>query len=120
MKRKIDKETANYVLTYYSHLLSAKEKMAIVHTRHSIKIESRKNNPAITEMYKSSGWLTDDQTILDLLRNGYDNFELLTAQRILESNDGNVFLNYCANCGRLARTPDAKQCRHCGNDWHVR
>ena len=29
-----------------------------------------------------------------------------------------VFFNNCPNCGKLARTPKAKQCRFCGYDWH--
>jgi hypothetical protein len=26
-------------------------------------------------------------------------------------------INTCPQCGQLARTPLAKQCRHCGHDW---
>lgn len=29
-----------------------------------------------------------------------------------------VFLNNCPKCNKLARTPYARQCRHCGHSWH--
>ena len=69
-------------------------------------------------MYKQKGWLTSDQAALELIKDGYDAFELKTAKRILADNSDKIFLNNCAMCGKLARTPEAKQCRHCGHDWH--
>jgi hypothetical protein len=39
------------------------------------------------------------------------------AERLLKDN-GNEIINNCPKCGRLARTPKAKQCRYCGFDWH--
>jgi len=117
----LDKETANYIVTYFSHLLTEKEKLAVRHSSSIIKIESgdkTTNLVSLTKIYKERGWLTDDQTVLDLLKDGCDNFELKTAQRILKDYGDKVFLNNCPKCGKLARTPRAKFCRHCGHDWH--
>lgn len=41
------------------------------------------------------------------------------AERIAKEFPDRIYLNYCPNCGKLARTPSAKQCRHCGTDWHL-
>jgi len=37
---------------------------------------------------------------------------------LLENYGDKIFWNLCPNCGELARTPKAKQCRHCNQDWH--
>ena len=62
------------------------------------------------------GWMTEDESILNLLENGIDEFEKRVAIRIDEQND--IDYNNCPNCGKLTRTPKAKQCRFCGNGWH--
>lgn len=69
-------------------------------------------------MYKERGWLTNDPEVLDLLKDGYDSFELTIAKRIMDESGDKVYLNTCPKCDRLTRTPQARQCRHCGHNWH--
>lgn len=118
----MDKETAKYIIDYFSTLLNEKEKLALKHWHATFKINSGNSNReyilAKTNFYKESGWITEDKTALQLLKDGYDNFELNVAQRILENHKNKIFLNNCKKCGKLARTPQAKQCRFCGYDWH--
>jgi len=52
------------------------------------------------------------------LENGIDHFRLSTAERILKEDRDKIYFNNCPKCDELARTPDAKQCRFCGYDWH--
>ena len=40
------------------------------------------------------------------------------AQYLMEHHSSEIYINNCPKCGKLARTPRAKQCRHCGHDWH--
>jgi len=40
------------------------------------------------------------------------------AKIIFEKYFDKVFWNLCPKCNGLARTPKAKQCRHCYHDWH--
>lgn len=40
------------------------------------------------------------------------------AKLILEKYPDKISFNYCPKCNGLARTPFAKQCLHCGHDWH--
>lgn len=119
----MDKDTVQYIITYFSSLLTNEENMAIKHTHSLFKLGYRDANPSlndkIAQLYKKHGWLTEDQSVLDLLKDGYDSFELRTAKRILTQYPDQVFFNYCPDCNKLARTPDAKQCRYCGLDWHT-
>lgn len=115
----MDQETAQYIINYFPILLSLEEVMAIRHTSSSIKLGPIENRNVVKEkMYKRQGWLTEDESVLALLDNGYDTFEISVASRIIQDHADKVFLNTCPNCGRLARTPFARQCRHCGHNWH--
>ena len=68
-------------------------------------------------MYERRGWITNDKEALELLKNGETEFFINTANRILKEHKNDIFLNYCPKCQKLARTPKARQCRHCGNKW---
>lgn len=115
----MDKETATYIINFFSNLLTSAEKMAIKHTNSIYKLEnSTSDNSNLTRVYREKGWLTSDLSVLDLLKDGYDKFELNVANRILGQNADKVFFNNCSKCTKLARTPFARQCRHCGHSWH--
>ncbi|MBI3233097.1 MAG: hypothetical protein HYZ42_03500 [Bacteroidetes bacterium] len=112
-------ETARYIIRHFPNLLTGAEKMAIKHTTSLHKIEnSQYNNPNKIKIYLDQGWLTTDQNILDLLKDGYDSFELNVAYRIISQNPEKIFFNNCPKCDKLARTPYARQCRFCGHSWH--
>lgn len=113
----MDKETASYIINYFTHLLSNEERLAVRHTHSTLKLEGRKDFARAEAIYRRNGWLTDERPILALLDNGIESFEAQVATRILDEYPDEVFLNLCPNCGKLARTPNARQCRHCGNRW---
>ena len=93
--------------------------MAIKHATSTYKIgHSTLDNTNLTEIHKEKGWLTSDQSVLDLLKEGYDKFELNIAKRIIAQSPDKVFFNTCKKCNKLARTPFARQCRNCGHSWH--
>jgi hypothetical protein len=113
----IDKETARYIIIYFSNLMTAIERLALRHSRSTFKLEGVENE-RLTKAYYKTGWLSTDPEVLRLLQDGDNQFMINCAERILRENGDGVFLNYCTNCGKLARTPQAKQCRFCGYDWH--
>ncbi len=115
----MDHETARYILSYFSRFLTDDERMAIKHTNSIYKLQnSSSDNTQLTRVYREKGWITSNQKVLDLLKDGYDNFELNAATRILTHGPGGVFFNRCPKCKKLARTPFARQCRHCRHNWH--
>jgi hypothetical protein len=120
----MDKETAKYIIDHYSHLLTLHYAAALKHHRSFIKVDNSDNqmtkeqNEAKTTIYLKNGWLSTNQDVLKLLEDGYDDFEIQAATKLLNEFPEKIILNNCPKCGQLTRTPTAKQCRHCGNDWH--
>jgi len=115
----MDQETADYIMSHFSNLQNDKEKLANRHTSSIVKLDyPNANLDATTRIYKKIGWLTDDEDALALVKLGEEGFKLKVANRILSEHKNEVVMNYCPKCNRLARTPSAKQCRHCGHDWH--
>ena len=110
-------EKADYIIAYYMELMNLEERKALRHHISTFKLEGTADG-RLTRMYLKTGWLTDDPLILNYLGEGYVQFTLNCAERILKDNPNEVFFNLCPECKKLARTPQAKQCRWCGHDWH--
>lgn len=68
--------------------------------------------------YKERKLITEDIKALALLEKGREQFYINAATRIVEQIPEKVFFNYCARCGKLARTPYARQCKNCKHNWH--
>lgn len=114
----MDKDLVEYLVIYYSELLSGKEKLLIKHAKSHLKLSPE----TLGEFMKEINWvdnLTDTSIFFtdDPLRITNENFDLIIAKNILEKHKDKIFLNFCPVCGRLTRTPRAKQCRN-GHDWH--
>ena len=112
----MDKELIDYLITHYSNLLSLEELAAQKHHLASLKSDYAKN-PKLKEIILNR-WGAKDSASLSLLDNGYEEFKRLAAEKIIREQSDKININNCPNCGRLARTPFAKQCRHCGKSWH--
>ncbi|UKN02699.1 transposase [Paracrocinitomix mangrovi] len=109
---------AHYIFMHYSRYFTKPEGRAYNHWIANEKVNAFENQEVRRKMYISKGIISEDPEVLELLREGFDQFKLNTAKRILNEHSKNVFLNYCPKCGGLARTPKARQCRHCGHKWH--
>lgn len=116
----MDEELAKYIVDHYDMLLTAREKLGLKHLRHQFIIEQSSEKNDINRkihLYKKSGWISTEMEILELVKGGQDALNRMIAERIMREHPGEVFINNCPKCGRLARTPLAKQCRHCSHSW---
>jgi len=117
----MNKDKIDYILKYSSHLMSKEEKLAWRHfttmTKRG-KTQISEFSDSKRDLFLRQNWITDKPDVLELLNNGIDVFRENTAERILNDYGEKVVFNYCCKCGKLARTPKAKQCRFCGHDWH--
>ncbi len=124
----MDQEKASYIVKYFPRLMSMEERTAWWHHFAMAKIEqipsglepkeAQEWQRSKIEFYRGQNMISNDPVVLSLLENGYDEFISQAAIRIMSEEPGEVFFNNCPNCGYLARTPQSKQCRHCGHSWH--
>ncbi len=119
----MDIETARYITLYFAFLLTEEEASALLH-RNSMftllrphDIDSTINYVARIKWLEQKSLLANDHLIPYLLNDGNTDVIIETATLVMERAADKVFLNYCPACQRLARTPKARQCRHCGNSW---
>ena len=91
------------------------EKLALKYYMYTYKTE---DNPQMRKVMVDKGWISERPDIKAFLKDGYDEFELNVAKRIMKETPEKVFVNNCPKCNKLARTPYARQCRHCGHSWH--
>jgi len=117
-------QEANYIINYFSRLMTYSEKRANKHYFYLRKLGQPEDydNPDFykkrKEFFEKRNGTTKDLGILKLLDDGYKEFVLRTAKRIKKDTPNEYLINRCTNCSFIARTPYAKQCRKCGYDWH--
>lgn len=113
----MDKETARYIINYYGGLFTEHEAKAYTHLISTSKLTHSSSKKSMKKLFLEKGFLSEDPKVLELLKDGNDVFFENTALRIISDHPETVFLNNCQQCGKLARTPKARQCRHCGHKW---
>lgn len=91
------------------------EKLALKYHMYTYKTE---DNPQMRKAMIDRGWISERPEVKEFLKDGYEEFELNVARRIMKETPEKVFFNNCPKCNKLARTPYARQCRHCGHSWH--
>lgn len=110
-------ELIDYIFEHCGKFKTDRERLAYKHHIGELKYDNSNNNPIWDKFFKEK-FFTEDQEALDLLKDGYQAFVINTATRIFNEHKDNLNLNLCPKCGKIARTPKAKQCRFCGFDWH--
>jgi hypothetical protein len=118
----MDKEFIFYIVEYFSHLLSDDEQHAIRYAYFIINNEEGDEESEVVtvtnNILRRHRLIQSNQTVLDYIRTGLDSFNTGIANHLMEEYKDRIFLNLCPQCRKLARTPYARQCRHCGYDWH--
>lgn len=95
--------------------MTQNEKLAL---KHQMYIYKTSENEKMRRIMIEQGWISYKPEVLEVIENGKEKFELNIVKRILTETPDKVFFNNCPNCGKLARTPQAKQCRCCSYSWH--
>lgn len=118
MMKELYPELIDYIFQYCWKFYSDAERKAKDHYFGNFKFGKYPENihPKIDQAKQR--FLTTDIDALKLLENGYQEFIKNTSTRIYNEHRKELELNLCAKCGKIARTPEARQCRFCKNDWH--
>ena len=119
----MDTAKAQYVIEYFGHFMSLRERLAYRHLVGTAKASHGRTDAAAQREVENTRhparhFLSVDPAVLQLASDGIDAFTLRTAQRILDQHPDEIVFNYCPRCGALAKTPKARQCRFCYHDWH--
>ncbi len=109
-------ELADYIYNYCGKYFWEKEKLADRHLRTLAKSDAA--NTAMYKLLMQHQWISSDPVVLELAKNGFEEYKRKVTERIFNEHKHELELNLCAKCGKIARTPMAKQCRFCHYDWH--
>ena len=111
-----------YVMRWHADFMTDVERRARQHLFATLKATMGRSDITAQQEARDSNFSRDlsrDPEVLRLASDGYDAFIERTAARILHDCGAKLSFNRCPNCGGLARTPTARQCRLCGHDWHA-
>lgn len=107
-----------YIRQFCTEFYNEKEKLADRHAMGMMKLKSASGSEEGRQRYLEMGLITERPEVLELLKDGYDAFVENACLRIWKEHQDDIELNLCPRCTRIARTPEARQCRFCGFDWH--
>ena len=85
---------------------------------HALSKSKSGTNVGMYKFFQERGFVSDDKEVLELIKGGFEAFKTRVATRIYKDHKENLKLNLCPNCGKIARTPKAKQCQFCFANWH--
>jgi hypothetical protein len=83
----------------------------------SFIIEAEASNILMYKVLSEGGQILSDKNLSGLTNDGYDAYKIRIAERIFDEHIDELELNLCPNCNKIARTPQAKQCRFCFHSW---
>jgi hypothetical protein len=110
-------ERERYIINYFGRFFKPNEYKAYRHLMSLEKLGNVNENDNRLTAYKKMEWISSDPNVLELIKNGSNEFHCKVAERIVSENKDSVFFNECPNCDKLAKTPLARMCRYCGEKW---
>ncbi len=119
MAKSYDEErvVTEYVWRHYPQLFTDFERKVAA----TIVAEAKTQHepPDFAEYLRAQWRVEHDQAVAIALKDGVPTFQRRVCERILAEDAAQVSINRCPACHRVVRTPRAKQCRWCSQDWHV-
>lgn len=116
MEYDYDQVLTKYIWDNYYHLLTSSEKLVAkaALAEEKAKASSERLAKAIRRRWEPK----QDPEIMEALQDGAEAFRRQVCERVLRENADDIVINRCPACKRIVRTPKARQCLWCGNDWH--
>jgi len=111
-------EVWRYIGRWYNHLFTESERCGptVEWLRDRVTDASQDDvNAVINERYDGH----EQRPIVAKLLAAIDEFTEHSIARILRDHPDEVTLARCPDCGKIAASPNARQCLWCGNDWHA-
>jgi len=114
-----DDALTEYIWRHYTHLLAAAEARAGLYTEPLDRDTALKLKGEAFADYldRTHGSVTTSELNV-ALQDGRIVLFRRARDRILKEHGQTVFINRCPACGRIVRSPGARQCIWCNHDWH--
>jgi hypothetical protein len=109
-------ELTRYVWTYFGRLMTPFEQR--VGWAHLADLKAAAGHPEVATFILRRHGIAGDPATAAALADGVEEFRRRVCRRVLAEHGADVFVNRCPSCGRVLRTPQARQCFWCGCDWH--
>ena len=110
-------ELLEYIFSYCGRFFWKSELLANKHM-HALSKSKQGVNETVYKFFMKDENVLTNKEVMNLVKDGYEAYKNKVAMRIWENHKGELDLNLCPKCGKIARTPWAKQCRFCFYDWH--
>lgn len=111
-----ERELTRYVWDFHGGLMSAFEQR--VGWAHLAAGKAAAGYQAVAEFILRRRGIAGDPEAEAALAEGVEAFRRRVCRRVLADHGAAVLVNRCPSCGRVVRTPQARQCFWCGFDWH--
>jgi hypothetical protein len=111
-----ERELTRYVWGYFSHRMTDFERrvgLAIIGRQKAASAGADAAHPLAVRWGR-----TDAPEVNAALADGPEAFRRRVCSRVLAEAGDEIIVNRCPRCGRVARTPQARQCFWCGFDLH--
>ena len=82
----------------------------------NVRFKAENASPRMAQILLDKWGAVNDPRVNKALSQGVRQFQIAVRDRVLR--DHPEIINRCPQCGKIARTPKAKQCRWCHHDWH--
>jgi len=107
-----------YTRTHFPHLMTPLERRV---TEYIAPIVSDATDTKIRKLYEfleTRDGHAEDAEVMNTCHTPFERRIENAMDRVLVERRSEIVENRCPKCHRLVRTPKAKQCLWCGNDWH--
>jgi hypothetical protein len=112
-----DRELTRYVWDHYQRLFTEFE-WRVGRAIHGRTKAAMSTSPEMAGALNRLWGAVGDAEVETALADGFEAFRRRVRDRLLAEHGAAVFVNRCPSCGRVVRTPQARQCFWCGFDWH--
>ncbi len=106
-------DTANHALWFAGHMGQTDNFLISL-----IAPEKAVTKEGWSENFGMGSRPTSDPEAAALTKLGPERLYVHIRDRVLRDHGDDVVFNRCPACDRVACTPRAQQCFHCGHDWH--
>lgn len=107
-------ELEDYIYRYCERFMTEDE----LDAKKAISYGFNTQSESILATMRQKGWISDDPRVLAMIADGNQALKDSIIKRVWNEHRHELPLNLCPKCHKIARTPQARQCRYCFHDWH--